>query len=137
MKKFYWLLVVFGVVFTSTASASLWNYYQDRDLSLPSIQERTTVYDDIAIGPKNLRLKKDEIISITENVLEWSCLTDKKDNHPYSLSGGEKRRLPQGTVRPGAGAVHGLLRHAAHLVAPLPARRAGRFLFKRGAGGAY
>ncbi len=52
-----------------------------------------TVYDDIAIGPKNLRLKKDEIISITENVLEWSCLTDKKDNHPYSLSGGEKRRL--------------------------------------------
>lgn len=52
-----------------------------------------TVYEDISIGPSNLRLSKTEIISRVAAALEWAGLSDKKNNHPLTLSGGEKRRL--------------------------------------------
>lgn len=52
-----------------------------------------TVYDDIAVGPKNLRLDKKEISERVNGVLSWANLEEKKNNHPYTLSGGEKRRL--------------------------------------------
>lgn len=53
-----------------------------------------TVYDDIAFGPKNMGLSKDEI---EQNVLEAAGFvgvkTDMLKKSPFDLSGGEKRRV--------------------------------------------
>jgi len=47
-KKIFSLLVVLGLMIAGTASASLWNYYNDLGSKLPSISERADVYQDIA-----------------------------------------------------------------------------------------
>lgn len=53
-----------------------------------------TVYDDIAFGPKNMGLSKEEI---EQNVLEAAGFvgvkTDMLKKSPFDLSGGEKRRV--------------------------------------------
>lgn len=54
----------------------------------------STVYDDIAFGPKNMGLDKDEIESHVMEAVEF--LEIKKDHlkkSPFDLSGGEKRRV--------------------------------------------
>ena len=54
----------------------------------------STVYDDIAFGPKNMGLNKDEI---DHNVLEAAEFVGVKPDmlkkSPFDLSGGEKRRV--------------------------------------------
>ncbi|MDR2535044.1 MAG: energy-coupling factor ABC transporter ATP-binding protein [Treponema sp.] len=52
-----------------------------------------TVTEDIAFGPKNLGLSKDEIESQVEAALHAAGLAEKRDFLPRQLSGGEKRRL--------------------------------------------
>jgi len=52
-----------------------------------------TVEDDVAFGPRNLGLSGSEIKKRVNYALSEVGLTDKKDRIPYSLSGGEKRRL--------------------------------------------
>jgi biotin transport system ATP-binding protein len=52
-----------------------------------------TVAEDIAFGPKNLGLSKDEIEARVREALEKVGLTEKGDYPPRRLSGGEKRRL--------------------------------------------
>lgn len=53
-----------------------------------------TVYKDIAFGPTNMGLTKDEV---DERVLEAAGLVGLKDKHmrksPFELSGGQKRRV--------------------------------------------
>jgi energy-coupling factor transporter ATP-binding protein EcfA2 len=49
-----------------------------------------TVEDDIAFGPRNLR--HNDIKSITEKYLNQFQLSKLRDRHPFTLSGGQKRR---------------------------------------------
>ena len=54
-----------------------------------------TVYKDIAFGPKNLGLDKDEIHVRVEEAMEAVGLDfeELKDRSPFELSGGQKRRV--------------------------------------------
>jgi biotin transport system ATP-binding protein len=52
-----------------------------------------TPREDIAFGPRNLGLCKDECRARVESALAQTGLTDRADFPARSLSGGEKRRL--------------------------------------------
>ncbi|MDR2101246.1 MAG: energy-coupling factor ABC transporter ATP-binding protein [Treponema sp.] len=52
-----------------------------------------TIGEDVAFGPKNLGLSKEEVKSRTDRALEATGLLKKRDFPPRRLSGGEKRRL--------------------------------------------
>jgi biotin transport system ATP-binding protein len=52
-----------------------------------------TVYSDVAFGPENLKLPRSEIKHRVQQALEITGLTGKEERSPYSLSGGEKRKL--------------------------------------------
>lgn len=53
-----------------------------------------TVYQDIAFGPKNMKLSKDEIDRRVHQAAYFVGLTDDQLNKsPFSLSGGQKRRV--------------------------------------------
>jgi len=54
-----------------------------------------TVYKDIAFGPKNLGLEKDEVHSRVKKAMELVGLDfeNLKDRSPFELSGGQKRRV--------------------------------------------
>ncbi|MDR0709980.1 MAG: energy-coupling factor ABC transporter ATP-binding protein [Spirochaetaceae bacterium] len=52
-----------------------------------------TVAEDIAFGPRNLGLSKDEVRTRVEEALAAAGLSEKRSFLPRRLSGGEKRRL--------------------------------------------
>jgi len=52
-----------------------------------------TPREDIAFGPRNLGLSKEQILLCAEDALLQTGLQDKADFPSRSLSGGEKRRL--------------------------------------------
>ncbi|MCD7887219.1 MAG: energy-coupling factor transporter ATPase [Clostridiales bacterium] len=53
-----------------------------------------TVYQDIAFGPKNMKLNKDEIDRRVHQAAYFVGLTDDiLDKSPFELSGGQKRRV--------------------------------------------
>jgi biotin transport system ATP-binding protein len=52
-----------------------------------------TVYDDVAFGPENLRLKRAQIDRRVNQALSDVNLTGFEERCPHHLSGGEKRRL--------------------------------------------
>lgn len=51
----------------------------------------TTVYDDVAFGPRNYNLSEEEVEKRVLNALEVVDILHLKDRAPYKLSGGEKR----------------------------------------------
>ncbi len=54
----------------------------------------STVYKDIAFGPKNMALSEDEIDVRVREAAEFVGLTESYlDKSPFDLSGGEKRRV--------------------------------------------
>jgi len=57
-----------------------------------------TAYEDVAFGPQNLGLKKQEIDKRVNDALGEVGLSDKKDHLSYHLSLGEQRRLSIATV---------------------------------------
>ena len=57
-----------------------------------------TVFDEIAFGPRNLNLPKEEIEARINKVLKTTRLSKYRDTHPLSLSGGEKQRLALASV---------------------------------------
>lgn len=63
--------------------------FQDADSQIVG----ETVYDDVAFGPENLCLDREEIERRVFRALETVGLIDYKDQRPHLLSGGEKRRL--------------------------------------------
>ena len=63
--------------------------FQDADSQIVG----ETVYDDVAFGPENLRLNRDEIEKRVSEALKCVGLIDVDDQRPHVLSGGEKRRL--------------------------------------------
>src|SRR5699024_4873394 len=54
-----------------------------------------TVYEDIAFGPKNLGLYKDEVEARVRDAMSFTGLDFErlKDRSPFELSGGQKRRV--------------------------------------------
>lgn len=53
-----------------------------------------TVYQDIAFGPKNMRLSKEEVDQRVREAADFVGLPeDLLDNSPFDLSGGQKRRV--------------------------------------------
>ena len=52
-----------------------------------------TVEEDVAFGPRNLRLEQPEIAARVDRALELFELQGKRHSDPRTLSGGEKRRL--------------------------------------------
>ncbi len=54
-----------------------------------------TVFDDVAFGPRNLNLSERETERAVEQALHWVGLDSKEIGKisPFSLSGGEKRRV--------------------------------------------
>jgi biotin transport system ATP-binding protein len=63
--------------------------FQDADSQIVG----QTAWQDTAFGPKNLRLKKDEVRRRVSEALSEMNLLDRKDDRPHQFSGGEKRRL--------------------------------------------
>ena len=56
-----------------------------------------SVIENIIEAPiKVLKEKKDEALKRAEEILEFLCLSDKKDNYPCELSGGQKQRVAIG-----------------------------------------
>ncbi|MDR1082714.1 MAG: ATP-binding cassette domain-containing protein [Coriobacteriales bacterium] len=62
---------------------------QDPDNQIVS----TTVLDEVAFGPENLGLKREEIIERVNAALQTLGLTGFEERDPNALSGGEKQRL--------------------------------------------
>jgi biotin transport system ATP-binding protein len=63
--------------------------FQDADSQILGETPR----EDIAFGPKNLKLSKKEINIVVDKALNDTGLSDKADFPSRSLSGGEKKRL--------------------------------------------
>nr|WP_255447741.1 ABC transporter ATP-binding protein [Schumannella sp. 10F1B-5-1] len=58
----------------------------------------STVRDELAIGPRELRRPRDEIEARVDELLERLRLAPLAGASPFSLSGGQKRRLSVGTA---------------------------------------
>lgn len=63
--------------------------FQDADTQILGETPR----EDIALGPQNLKLSKEEVDKAVEDALEKTSLTHRADYPSRFLSGGEKRRL--------------------------------------------
>ncbi len=57
-----------------------------------------TVRDELAVGPRALKLPADEVDALVDDLLERLGLTALARANPFTLSGGQKRRLSVGTV---------------------------------------
>lgn len=57
-----------------------------------------TVFDEVAFGPLQLRLSKDEIRRRVTDVLEMMEIAHLKNRSPHRLSGGEKKRVALASV---------------------------------------
>ncbi|MGD9105325.1 MAG: ABC transporter ATP-binding protein [Desulfobacterales bacterium] len=63
--------------------------FQDADSQIVG----QTVYDDVAFGPENLCLDRNEVKRRVSNSLKIVDMLNFEDQKPHLLSGGEKRRL--------------------------------------------
>jgi len=52
-----------------------------------------SVWDDVAFGPRNLGLSRDEVAARVEEALSMAGTTDLSGRPPHHLSGGEKRMV--------------------------------------------
>ncbi len=57
-----------------------------------------TVYEDVAFGPLNLGLPREEVAARAERAMETVGVSHLRDRPPYRLSGGEKRAVAIATV---------------------------------------
>jgi cobalt/nickel transport system ATP-binding protein len=57
-----------------------------------------TVFDDVAFGPLNLGMTKDQAVDVTERTLEELGLSGLRDKVTYRLSYGQKRLVALATV---------------------------------------
>jgi cobalt/nickel transport system ATP-binding protein len=53
----------------------------------------STVYDEVAFGPLQLDLSKEEVKKRTEDVLNMVGISGLRDRTPHTLSGGEKKKV--------------------------------------------
>jgi cobalt/nickel transport system ATP-binding protein len=52
-----------------------------------------TVFDEVAFGPLQLRLSREEILRRVGETMEFMGISQLKDRPPHRLSGGEKKRV--------------------------------------------
>jgi cobalt/nickel transport system ATP-binding protein len=57
-----------------------------------------TVFDEVAFGPLQLQLPKDELLGRIEETMRFMGISHLKDRPPYRLSGGEKKRVALASV---------------------------------------
>lgn len=57
-----------------------------------------TVREEVALGPRTLKRSRAETVALTDTLLERLRLTHLAQANPFTLSGGEKRRLSVATV---------------------------------------
>lgn len=53
----------------------------------------STVYDEVAFGPLQLDLSKDEIVKRVDDVMKLVGIENLKSRAPHTLSGGEKKKV--------------------------------------------
>lgn len=53
----------------------------------------TSVEEDVAFGPENLGITRDEMIKRVDESLKYTGLTELRYNEPHYLSGGQKQRV--------------------------------------------
>jgi len=58
----------------------------------------TSVKDEIAFGPLQMGMKKDEVRARVDDVIEMFGLSNLADRSPYRLSGGEKKKVALASV---------------------------------------
>ncbi|WWU64176.1 ABC transporter ATP-binding protein [Clostridium baratii] len=58
----------------------------------------STVYDEVAFGPRQMGITEDVVRSRVMDCLELLDIEDIKDREPYNLSGGEKKRVAIASV---------------------------------------
>ncbi|ADY57589.1 Phosphonate-transporting ATPase [Syntrophobotulus glycolicus DSM 8271] len=98
------LMLLMGVIFPQKGEVTVGDTHVTKD-TLPMIRQRlgmvfqdpddqlfmTTVYDDVAFGPRNYKLEEQEVKKRVFDALEQVGILHLKDRAPYKLSGGEKR----------------------------------------------
>jgi cobalt/nickel transport system ATP-binding protein len=63
--------------------------FQNPDVQLFS----STVFDEIAFGPLQLGLPREEVAKRTEEVIAMLALSNLRDRAPHTLSGGERKKV--------------------------------------------
>lgn len=98
------LMLLMGVIFPCQGEVLVGEVPVTKK-TLPSIRQRmgmvfqnpddqlfmTTVYDDVAFGPRNYKLEEKEVEKRVNQALEKVGIIHLKDRAPFKLSGGEKR----------------------------------------------
>lgn len=98
------LMLLMGVLFPSNGEVLVGDVHLTKK-TLPMIRQRlgmvfqdpddqlfmTTVYEDVAFGPRNYKLDEKEVESRVMSALDVVGISHLKDRAPYKLSGGEKR----------------------------------------------
>jgi cobalt/nickel transport system ATP-binding protein len=98
------LMLLMGVLFPKEGEVLVGDVHVTKK-TLPMIRQRlgmvfqdpedqlfmTTVYDDVAFGPRNYKLDEKEVEARVSKALEMVGIPHLKDRAPFKLSGGEKR----------------------------------------------
>lgn len=74
---------------TAALSTRVAMVFQDPDAQIVT----GSVYDEVAFGPENLRLPRDEVCARTEHALRRVDLWERRQDNPDVLSGGGRQRL--------------------------------------------
>lgn len=105
------LLSLVGILFPSSGNIIVGDVPVTKQ-TLPFIRQRigftfqnaddqlfnSTVYDDVAFGPRNYKLSEDEVKKRVERALEIVGISHLTDRPPYKLSSGEKRSVSIASV---------------------------------------
>ncbi len=105
------LMLLMGVLFPTSGEVIVGDIPVTRR-TLPMIRERmglvfqdpddqlfmTTVFEDVAFGPRNYKLDEKEVEKRVLEALDMVGITHIKDRAPFKLSGGEKRATAIATV---------------------------------------
>jgi len=98
------LMLIMGILFPDGGEVMVGDVHVTKK-TLPMIRQRlgmvfqdpddqlfmTTVYDDVAFGPRNYKIDEKEVESLVTKALELVGISHLKDRAPFKLSGGEKR----------------------------------------------
>lgn len=98
------LMLMMGLIFPDSGEVLVGDVHVTKK-TLPMIRQRlgmvfqdpndqlfmTTVYDDVAFGPRNYKLDEKEVECRVASALDLVGISHLKDRAPFKLSGGEKR----------------------------------------------
>lgn len=105
------LMLIMGILFPTQGQVLVGDVKVTKN-TLPMIRQRlgmvfqdpddqlfmTTVYDDVAFGPRNYKLDEIEVGNRVKEALEMVGIPHLKERAPFKLSGGEKRTAAIATV---------------------------------------